>query len=141
MSSPASAEVNEAERAATPSRTSVVAALVELAGRLDEPPGIVDERGHEQLALAARGERAGQPDERVEAALAELRDHDRALRARQRSRGAAAGPTGAASAGSCCRIARSSSCSRGPGSSPSSSASERRASRSTSSASTGRPDR
>ena len=59
-------------------------------------------------------------------------------RRRRRCGDAAAGT---ASAGSCVRIARSSSCSRGPGSRPSSSARERRASRSTSSASTCRPDR
>ena len=63
-----------------------IAALVELARRFDQPPGIVDQGRDEQLTTTACGQRSGQSDERVEAARAELRDHDRALQTGERCR-------------------------------------------------------
>jgi len=86
MSSPTSAEVNEAERVVTPSLSNASRRSLSSRAASTSRPGSVDQGGYEQLAPAARGKRSGQSDERIEAALTELREHDRALEARQRSR-------------------------------------------------------
>ena len=80
MSASASAEMNETERAATPSRRSASRRSLRLRAASPRRPALLHERRHEQLATAAGGERRGEADQPVEARLAELREHDRPLR-------------------------------------------------------------
>ena len=80
MSASASAEMNETERAATPSRSRASRRSVETARGLAEATRLLHEGRDEQLATAVGGERSGKLDQPVEARLAELREHDRPLR-------------------------------------------------------------
>ena len=64
----------------------LVATRVERPCRRSEAAGVLHERGHEQFAVAAGGERSGQPDERIERFRAELSDQDRALGSNRRGR-------------------------------------------------------